>query len=131
MDMDWRIRSSSLNVVYFNPTSEYEPWVGGSTTYNDSDWDKSRSWPDSNEGDYNQWRDLGADGGFTYNIWIDDKGYSGTRPNRTDMTVGGNGEVDLWDTHVRVTVTNTAIICDDSFPLPVQVRTVWMRRRQV
>ncbi|MGB7453472.1 MAG: PilC/PilY family type IV pilus protein [Lysobacterales bacterium] len=112
MDMDWRIRSSSLNVVYFNPTSEYEPWVGGSTTYNDSDWEKSRSWPDSNEGDYNQWKDLGADGGFTYNIWIDDKGYSGTRPNRTDMTVGGNGEVDLWDTHVRVTVKDNNVECE-------------------
>ena len=112
MDMDWRIRSPSLNVVYFNPTSKYEPWVGGSTTYNDSDWNKSRSWPDSNEGDYNSWRDHGANGGFTYNIWIDDKGYSGTRPNRTDMTTSGNGEVDLWDSHVRVTVTNTAVVCD-------------------
>lgn len=112
LDMDWRIRSSSLNVLYYNPHSLYQPWEGGSTTYTNANWSAARSWPDSNHNDYKDTRNLGSNGGFHYNVWIDDRGYSGTKPNRTDMTIGQNDEVDLWDSYIRVTVTDTAISCD-------------------
>ena len=59
--------------------------------------------------------------GFVYYVWVDDKGYGetvkedgtkvdGKRPHRGKNInmidiVGGNGTVDLWDTHYKVTVT--------------------------
>ncbi len=111
MDMDWRIRSSDMNKTYYNPFVNYEPWVGGSTNYTNASWNAARSWPDPNEGDYNDTYDLGAKG-FHFNIWDDDKGYSLSKPSRDNMTTGGNGEVDLWDTHTRVTVTGAGVTCE-------------------
>jgi type IV pilus assembly protein PilY1 len=113
LDMDWRIRSSDLNVVFYNPAVEYTPWVGGSTTYANAKWDQARSWPNSNDSEYKDTRDFSAKG-FQYNVWIDDKGYktTDTRPKLDNMTSGANGEVDLWDSYVRVKVSNSAVTCE-------------------
>lgn len=110
LDMDWRIRSHDLNITYFNPNVRYEPWVGSSTDYEDASFTNARSWPDSNEGDYNQTKNLN---GFWYNVWVDDKHYSGTKPVRNNMTEDpGRGSVDLWDSYVKVVVPSSgAPVC--------------------
>ncbi len=114
---DWRIFSSDLNVLYFDPDQTYEPWKGpcssDGTPCADADFNNARSNPFEGSYGYTDVRDLT---GFVYEKWQDDKGYQGNVPNRgrdmdgpgpdgaTNATTGGNGEIDLWDSHVRYTV---------------------------
>ncbi|MDN3517455.1 PilC/PilY family type IV pilus protein [Aquisalimonas lutea] len=93
VERDWRTRSSSLNVTWFDPGFNYQPWPG----HDDADFDSARSNPAESGNE----RDLD---GFVWYEWIDDKGYSGDRPRRgtnENMTDSANGEVDLWDTRIR------------------------------
>lgn len=104
---DWRARAAALNVMYYNPAVVYEPWAGGLV---DGDFSAARSNPQPGTDGYDDLRDLGAGDGFTYHVWQDTKGYSGTRPRRGDYhndTDGPNDEVDLWDDHVEFNVSNT------------------------
>lgn len=102
---DWRVRSTALNVLYFNPDSTYAPWPG----YGNASFNAARSYPDSTlQSGYNDVRGLA---GFEYNHWIDDKGFAGSQPDKTDWTSGGNGMVDQWDSHVRVTVNASSYAC--------------------
>jgi len=120
IDRDWRIRSSAMNVLYFNPTSEYEPWPNSDAySFSNADFDNARSWPVSGERGYDNRFDLGADddeGPFFYHYWIDDKGWDTSdalpQANPPNMTVGGNGIVDMWDSHIKVTVGGSAVICE-------------------
>lgn len=104
-DFDWRAKSADLNVLYYNPTTEYKPWPG----YPDASFTSARSYPDSELDGYYDTRDMA---GFVYHFWIDDHGFSGTQPNHTDRTVGENSIVDQWDTHVKVTVNSGGFSCD-------------------
>lgn len=119
VDKDWRIRSANLNVIYFNPSITYKPWSGpcllDGTKCADASFNAARSDPREGKGGYTITRDLGSTfggDGFRYDVWVDDKGYSGSRPRRgsnLNVTNQPNGEVDLWDTHYAVTVTNTGV----------------------
>jgi type IV pilus assembly protein PilY1 len=102
---DWRVKSTSLNALYFNPVSNYTPWP----TYSNADFGAARSYPvpDLSTG-YNDLRNLA---GFEYHHWIDDKGFAGSQPDRTDMTEGSNGVVDQWDSHVKVVVNAAGFSC--------------------
>jgi type IV pilus assembly protein PilY1 len=111
--LDWRIRSSDLNVVYFDPNADYEPWNGPcfsiGTNCTNADFSAARSNPREGESGYTITRDLD---GFIYEVWTDDKGYSDERPHRGDNTNANstpNGEVDLWDTHTRYTIVGDTI----------------------
>ncbi len=114
---DWRILSSDFNVLYFNPAQTYRPWKGpcnasGAPCTNAS-FTAARSNPYEGSAGYSDIRDLT---GFVYEVWIDDKGYQGEHPRRgtdndgsgpdqaVNVTPGPNGEIDLWDSHIRFTV---------------------------
>lgn len=107
---DWRAFSSGLNQMYFNPEISYGPWLYNCTTGTacaNASLTAARSYPVSGVTGYTSTRDLR---GWTYEVWIDDKGYSGTRPLRgvlTNPTTGANGEVDLWDSHVTIQMFDT------------------------
>ncbi len=94
---DWRVRSTALNVLFFNPNVQYRPWPG----YPNALFNLAHSNPDITQPGYLDLRNLS---GFTYNHWIDDKGFGGSRPDRTDVRIGDNKIVDEWDSYVRVTV---------------------------
>ena len=102
---DWRVRSTSLNVLFFNPIVEYQAWPG----YPNASFTGARSYPDSAQPGYSDINNLG---GFYYYAWIDDKGFSGSRPDKTDVTLGDNGIVDEWDSYVKVTVHSTSYSCE-------------------
>ncbi len=102
---DWRVRSTSLNVLYFNPNSNYTPWPG----YTNATFTAARSYPvPALPLGYNDVRSLAN---FEYNHWIDDKGYVGTQPDKTDWTSGANGVVDQWDSHIKVIVNADSYSC--------------------
>lgn len=112
---DWRVLSSSLNRMFYNPSSTYNPWNGpcylnGSVCTN-ATFTSARSNPREGSNGYSLVRDLSAPvGSFqpaTYEIWIDDKGWTGTRPRRgTNLNVNAipNQVVDLWDSHIQITL---------------------------
>lgn len=100
-DQDWRIESSAVNLVYYDPSVEYKAAAG----YSNANFDAARADPEPGTKGYDDKHDLD---GFRYHIWIDDKGFSGTRPyrgNRDNHTNTPNGYVDLWDSHIRVVVS--------------------------
>lgn len=114
-ELDWRILSSSLNTIYFDPSQTYTPWKGPCMTSGaycaDASFTAARSNPREGESGYTETRDLT---GFVYEVWVDDKGFEpadgrprrGTNINKTD---GPNGIVDLWDKHIQYTVNGSSI----------------------
>lgn len=72
---DWRIMSNALNVMYFDPDTDYQPWWNMS----DASFSSARSHPDSTAAGYNDTRDLE---GFTFAVWEDNRGFDGSRPHR-------------------------------------------------
>jgi len=117
--LDWRVRSAALNVMYYNPNVNYKPWK--LTNYQNANFKAALSNPYPTQRGFRKQVDLSSQAplgidptssvpGFVYYVWIDDKGYSGNRPRRganINMTnvPNGNGMVDLWDSHYKVTVT--------------------------
>lgn len=100
-DSDWRVRSAAVNVLYYDPDVSYSPWPGMSN----ASFTAARSNPQSGETGYSLTRDLT---GMIFEVWIDDSGYSGTRPQRgtkLNKTAVANGSVDLWDSHYTVKLT--------------------------
>ncbi|MCQ8127276.1 pilus assembly protein [Methylomonas rivi] len=110
---EWRVRSSDLNVLYYNPNITYLPWQNGDgTAMPDASFTSVRSNPKSGESGYDDTKNLT---GFIFEVWSDTHGYNGTRPNRgtnIDRTVGANGLMDYWDEHTRYTVNATSITRD-------------------
>jgi hypothetical protein len=102
---DWRARSSDLNVLFFNPEAPYIPWVG----YDDANFSSARSQPVSSNSGYSDTRNMD---GFFYHYWLDDKGFVGSQPNWNNVTDTGNGIIDQWDSHVKVTVSSGGFSCD-------------------
>ena len=129
-DVDWRARSSGLNKVFFNADITYKPWSGpcGYGDCIDASFTAARSDPYDSQPGYSIIRNLetdgnGQNGAFIYDVWIDDSGYTGTRPdsgpsfNETGYAASAlatgaaglaadlpNGMVDIWDSHMRFTV---------------------------
>lgn len=116
IDADWRVRSSDLNVIYYNPNLTYKPWVGTTPALTDADFKGAHSDPQpGTAGNLLTPRDLS---GFVYEEWLDGKGFAviDGRPRRganINFTNGDNEMVDLWDTHRRFTVTAGGIIVEE------------------
>lgn len=103
MARDWRVRSSGFNRIYYNPEIAYIPWPG----MPDASFTAARSNPHPNSDGYGSTRDLT---GIVFEIWIDDHGYQGSKPDGPDdATDGPNGEVDLWDSRDQYTVSATTL----------------------
>lgn len=102
---DWRVRSSALNVLYYNPAITYSPWLNGDgTAMADASFTAARSNPKSGEAGFALTKNLT---GLIFEVWSDSHGFSGANPRRgtnINRTVGSNGLVDLWDNHARYTV---------------------------
>ncbi len=104
---DWRIFSSDLNVIYYNPVSTYLPWQG--TGLGNASFGAALSDPQPGTQGAGITRNLS---GFVYEVWEDTHGFSGAAPvrgtniNRTD---GANQIVDWWDEHTRYTVESNKI----------------------
>ncbi len=97
-DSDWRVRSAVVNVLYYDPAVTYSPWPGMSNAVFTAALSNPQ-YPTVND------RDLT---GMIFEVWIDDSGYSGTRPRRgtnLNKTAVANGGVDLWDSHYTVKLT--------------------------
>lgn len=139
LDVEWRGRSAGLNKIFYDTNIEYQPWDGpcnaSGTACANASYTSARSDPYSTQPGYSITRNLATDGDanngpFIYEVWIDDSGYTGTIPRRgsnfnetghastafTPVITGGiitsdagNNEVDLWDSHMRFTVTNAEI----------------------
>ncbi len=127
-DFDWRHRTSSLNVTYYNPSVEYKPWNGPCGASNqpcaDSSYFAAVNNPKVCGTCSSTTRDLSTTGNtkggaFVYDVWIDDSGFTGTRPrrgenyNETGVAAGDspapNDLVDLWDSHVKITVNSASV----------------------
>jgi type IV pilus assembly protein PilY1 len=102
---DWRVRSSALNVLYYNPAITYLPWLkGDGTAMADASFTSARSNPQSGETGFTATKNLT---GLIFEVWSDSHGFSGANPRRgtnINRTTGSNGLVDLWDEHTRYTV---------------------------
>ncbi len=116
---DWRMRSSDLNVQFFNPNIDYIPWADSSDSFGNASFTSARSWPVPGEDGYSNQLNLNSadEGGpFYYHVWIDDKGWdsSDARPDAGDinMTVGANGVVDQWDSFIKVKVSTSGVSCE-------------------
>ncbi|MFK5985970.1 MAG: PilC/PilY family type IV pilus protein [Pseudomonadota bacterium] len=112
MDEEWRIKSSSVNVLYYNPIVTYEPWVGTGMT--NADFSSARSDPQSGSTGYSDKKSLN---GFVYHVWKDTHGWknSDSKPYRgsnRNRTAGENGVVDLWDEHTRYKIDGNNLIVD-------------------
>jgi type IV pilus assembly protein PilY1 len=98
LQRDWRARSSDFNLLYYDPTVTYQPWVGLAN----ADFTAARSDPQSGSDGYDSLRNLT---GFVFEVAVDDHGYGGSAPDGpSDATDGANGLVDLWDSRVTYTV---------------------------
>lgn len=108
-NFDWRVKSSSLNVMYYNPDTIYDPWQQGDGNEMDSaSFTAAKSNPQTGATGNTDTKNLQ---GIIYNVWSDTHGFSGTQPtsgtiNKTD---GGNGIVDWWDEHLQFTVNASSI----------------------
>lgn len=107
--LDWRFYAPSQNYMYYNPDIMYLPWEGNcasGVTCTDASFSRAHAYPVQGHSGNNLLRDLA---GFEYHVWIDDRGYSGGRPLRAgavNATNQPNGEVDLWDSHVKIVVNS-------------------------
>jgi type IV pilus assembly protein PilY1 len=106
---DWRVKSSSVNVMYYNPAITYVPWQNGDgSNMAQASFAAARSDPESSSTGYSETRNLD---GFVYHVWNDTHGFIGTRPTSgtINKTLGANGMVDWWDEHIRYTVNSSTI----------------------
>ncbi len=104
---DWRVKSSAVNVLYFNPEETYQPWEKGDhTTLAIASFSAARSNPQPSSTGYGITRNLN---GFVYHVWTDTHGFSGTKPSGGNKITGANGLVDWWDEHLRYTVNASSV----------------------
>ncbi len=110
---DWRFFSADQNQMYYDPDNTYTPWIAycsSKVLCANATFTMVREYPVSNEKGYSSTRNLS---GFTYHVWIDNRGFTGARPLRAsavNVTNSANGIVDLWDSHVSIQVTPVAAI---------------------
>jgi type IV pilus assembly protein PilY1 len=104
-EVDWRIRSADMNIMYFNPASTYRPWEG----FPNATFSAVRSNPQVGTNGYGQVRNLGNID-FQYDVWIDNLGRDNTVNGPNTVQNGANGELDLWDSHTTYTVDSSGTI---------------------
>jgi type IV pilus assembly protein PilY1 len=112
---DWRMLSSSLNTLYYNPAFDYKPWPGScynesSTPCKEAIFTSALSNPKEGSPGFTITKDLSQKTLASYHIWIDNKGFNKTdgRPLRADkinMSPTANNLVDLWDSHLQFIFT--------------------------
>jgi type IV pilus assembly protein PilY1 len=109
LDIDWRFMSSDLNLMAFNPNVEYKPWAG----FGDAAFGAARADPQPGQPGFGHTENLGSNGGFQFSVWIDNHGFPGGSPDRNNPVVNDtpNGVVDLFDDHIRFTVTGSSFSC--------------------
>ncbi|MCK5869974.1 MAG: hypothetical protein KAG45_04925, partial [Methyloprofundus sp.] len=106
---DWRVKSSSLNTLYYNPEVRYSTWVkGDGSILPIANFSSLKSNPEPSSNGYGIQRNLD---GFIYHVWTDSHGFSDSQPNRKSLnkTRGANQLVDWWDEHKRYTVNGSSI----------------------
>jgi len=110
---EWRWYSADLNGVYYNPSTLYTPWPGpcltAGTACANASFSAARSNPYQGQAGYAVTQNLA---GMIYDVWIDNRGFTGSQPargNNFNGTNTPNGIVDLWDDHIRITVNATAV----------------------
>ncbi len=111
-NIDWRVKASALNIIYYNPTTTYAPWErGDGSGMNRASFTAARSNPISGSKGYAELRNLD---GFVYHVWQDTHGFSGKRPLglTINKTEGTNDLVDWWDEHTRYTIKGSSIIVE-------------------
>jgi len=101
-NLDWRVFSSDLNTVYYDPDITYSSWPG--STYPDA------SFTAANENSNNS----GTTRDLTNSIYIvadDDKGFSGTSGPMSGGAYENvaNGLVDIWDSHTIYNIGSSEI----------------------
>lgn len=101
-EVDWRIRSADMNIMYYNPSATYRPWEG----FADASFTAVRSNPQVGTDGYSRIRNLT---GFQYDVWIDNLGHDATVNGPNTVQDGANGEVDLWDSHTTYTVNSGSV----------------------
>lgn len=113
---DWRFFSSDVNVIYYNPNTTYSAWnttCQGNIACADASFTAAKSNPKQGTLGYLVTRNLGTSitmtgiAGFPYDVWIDDKGFTGARPARgtnLNYNTTPNGLADLWDSHIKIIV---------------------------
>ncbi len=139
---DWRIYDAGFNTVYYNPNVAYEPWSGPcSSSIKDKDikmcadaeFTKAEIHPKASNSDHGT--DINLDSHFynskkhthAYVVSLDNRGYSGTRPNLNDMTLEGNHQIDLWDSHAEISFNSSntmAVKIYDTDPSTMMPRIV-------
>ncbi|MCK5872401.1 MAG: hypothetical protein KAG26_06210, partial [Methylococcales bacterium] len=106
---DWRIKSSGMNILYYNPDITYSPWVtGDGKSLSLANFSAVKSNPETSSIGYDIQRNLE---GFIYHVWTDSHGFSGDKPKSgsVNKTIGANQLVDWWDEHKRYTVNSSSI----------------------
>ncbi|MGD8688859.1 MAG: PilC/PilY family type IV pilus protein [Gammaproteobacteria bacterium] len=113
---DWRVRNARVNVLYYNPAVKYRAWPGPCDTQGtpcrDADFTHAYSNPFSGTPGHAE-SSARSLAGFSYEVWRDDRGFEGSRPQRgtqVNATAHPNGVVDLWDSHYRFTVFADRIV---------------------
>jgi type IV pilus assembly protein PilY1 len=108
---DWRMLSSSLNLLYYNPAITYTPWP----EFQPALFTAARSNPKEGSIGYALTKDLSKNGLASYHVWLDNKGFTqaDTRPLRgakLNVTTTPNNIVDLWDSHLKFMFTDSNTI---------------------
>lgn len=103
--VDWRIRSADMNIMYYNPSATYRPWEG----FSNATFTAARSNPQVGTNGYSRIRNLGTNE-FQYDVWIDNLGRDNVVNGPNTVQDGPNDEVDLWDSHTTYTVDNSTTI---------------------
>ena len=93
-----------MNVLYFDPTQEYEVWEG----YADASFTAGRMHPHPSHADYNTTRDLT---GHVYSIAVDSAGFTGDNPVQGDANYSNvpNGFIDAWDDHTLYQINGSSV----------------------
>ena len=113
---DWRMLSSSLNLLYYNPTVTYLPWPGNCNQNTDKDsaatcknaeFTAARAHPKTGNIGFNLIKDLSKNNLASYHVWIDNKGFNVAdkrplRASKLNVTDTPNQVVDLWDSHLQI-----------------------------
>ncbi len=101
--LDWRVRSAALNVLYYDPNTDYKPWKLSKLNLQDANFNAALGNPYPNQIGSDRSVNLGSDAplgidptscksdrtanppkickasnfskGFVYYVWVDDKGY--------------------------------------------------------
>jgi len=107
---EWRFYTPDLNGVYYDNDTTFTPWPGPcistGTACANASFTAARSNPYSGTSGYSVTQNLS---GMIYEVWMDNRGFSGTQPqrgNNVNATTGANGVVDLWDDHIRIVVNS-------------------------